>query len=961
MDRNGGIIRWSPHQSRDEFIKINLNNRVISLYEATGYARPGKFDYLRVSRHTNFPTISGYDWSPIVRGLVGIGTPQGEVRLLRLDDNSNAYLSLSLSLPRTCQAVAFNTTGLLAVGLDRVRHDAGLQIWDVNQRLADWNCSKPGWTVPGSTCEPMRKLDGSMSVTSVRFFEDTPQTLIFGVRNQALKICDLRDPNFTSISFPTRCNFNIAIDHLDTNYFASSTLDLPGLVIFDKRASSDRTNVAPRYIEAFEEEKLPWGAVLKLDRIIEGDKSISVKQLRFSREHSGALGVLSTSGQLQVLQTKKECVGPKSEVNTRSSPELLEIKRSYELERSRQNFSNKKTFEQRIVSFDWIYLRTLDLEPRIIGLQANGEFRIFQMPSTTSAHLLQMIPWSQPHELDDSFLEIPKYEDPKQRQESLGPLYANLAKFDIPIFGHNRYGTIKTRNDLASKIKSSIQSDDKKIISHRFFNLNKFEEIDMIGLARVGYLFDCQKNKLLVGNNMHLQDLWEWVSGAEKAAKEDGMLTGPLDLSYMGIYYVWTNQLGKKTKSRLISCAANPEPSQWEYLIAKLNKKKNRTSFDNVKTSKPHHRILCLAICGCYKTEAEVLEEIEALLATGDHAQAACIALLEELPELSITILKESGNEYLFLAMALDLKIKTKISSLLPESDWKKALDHDQSLSTNAYIRAIYRYISTGSWEAVSEEKRLPLRRRLALALRKFTDDKLTDWLEKEMQELTKNGNIEGIVLAGITDSIVPILSKYVEISGDFQTAILVLSFCYPRYIDEIQCDAWRDAYRFFLNRHKRFIERVKFDQGSIKKSQNRDGVTILKPSPRQVTIRCLNCDKMTANDLVHSNPSATMALDSSLNPLTIAGINAGLKCPHCGAGLPRCVVCLHHVLGQTRSYRQELSRDLSNSKPTTNFPCFCMKCKHVMHLDHAMLWFSKHVECPVPECYCRCNDMASR
>jgi hypothetical protein len=37
-----------------------------------------------------------------------------------------------------------------------------------------------------------RKLEASLSITSVRFFEDQPQTLIAGVKNQSVKIYDLR-------------------------------------------------------------------------------------------------------------------------------------------------------------------------------------------------------------------------------------------------------------------------------------------------------------------------------------------------------------------------------------------------------------------------------------------------------------------------------------------------------------------------------------------------------------------------------------------------------------------------------------------------------------------------------------------------------------------------------------------------------------------------------------------------
>lgn len=534
MERNEGIVRWSPNQSRDEFLRINLTSRVINLYEATGQAQPGKFDYSNISRHSNFPTISGYDWSPVVRGLVGIGTPHGEIHLLRIDDHSNACLTLPLKLPRACQAIAFNTTGLLAVGLDRVRHDSGLQIWDVNERLADWDSSKFGWNVPTLEIEPRKKLEGSMSVTSIRFFEDSPQTLIFGIRNQALKIYDLRgschlflirlfltkvDPNFTAISFHTRCNNNIAIDYLDTNYFASSTLDLPGLTIFDKRAAGDRSTASPRYIEAFEEERLSWGAVLRLDRVIEGDKSVSVKQLRFSREHSGALGVLSTSGQLQILQTKKEYVDPKFEENPPGSPELLEIRKSYELERPRPGSNSKRKAEQRILSFDWLYMRTRDLEPRIIGLQANGDFKIFQTPSTASAHLLQIIPWTQTYEPGETHLTLPRFKVPKQREEVLGPLYANIAKQNVPLYGLNRYGTIKSRMNLLSKIKTLIESEDRAVYHNRVTGFIPPKDYDMLGRAISGYLFDCQKNKTLTKNYPPLQDVWEWISGLDLTFK----------------------------------------------------------------------------------------------------------------------------------------------------------------------------------------------------------------------------------------------------------------------------------------------------------------------------------------------------------------------------------------------------------------------------------------------------------
>lgn len=201
MERGEAIVRWSPNSDRDEFLSINVGYPAINLYKATCLAIPGQFDYSVVSKHNDYPTVTAYDWSPRFGGLVAVGTKGGDVHLLRVDDGSNDSMVLPLKLQRSCQAVAFNTTGLLAVGLDRVRNDQCLQIWDINQRLSQWDPSKPGWQRYPPLIEPL-KLEPSVAVTSARFFEDQPQTLVVGVKNQSMRIHDLRGLSFFSPLFP---------------------------------------------------------------------------------------------------------------------------------------------------------------------------------------------------------------------------------------------------------------------------------------------------------------------------------------------------------------------------------------------------------------------------------------------------------------------------------------------------------------------------------------------------------------------------------------------------------------------------------------------------------------------------------------------------------------------------------------------------------------------------------------
>lgn len=75
------------------------------------------------------------------------------------------------------------------------------------------------------------------------------------------------------------------------------------------------------------------------------------------------------------------------------------------------------------------------------------------------------------------------------------------------------------------------------------------DQLDHVMLRRAinGYLFNPKTNKNVVTDDPWLQDVWEWIAGAEVAAQDDGMISAPLDLSYMGVYTIWMNLLGKET------------------------------------------------------------------------------------------------------------------------------------------------------------------------------------------------------------------------------------------------------------------------------------------------------------------------------------------------------------------------------------------------------------------------------
>ncbi|KAI2639562.1 hypothetical protein GGS26DRAFT_273716 [Hypomontagnella submonticulosa] len=1028
-----GLIKWSPNPANDTFLHVNLQHRVVQLYEPTGLAQPGGFDFKKSLKYDEIPPLTTYDWSPAHPGLVAIGTASGTVDLINLHSDSSSHLELPIRITRTCQAVAFNTDALLAVGLERVRNDQCLKIFDVN-RLTALDPSVP-WTSFEGSMNPVIGLEASISISSTKFFEDSPKVLVAGIKNQGIRIYDLRDPQGAVINYQTKCNNNLAIDYADQNYFASSSLDKPGLVIWDRRATS-RSSSSRFYLDAVDTDELPWGAALNVDKAIDvkdanlQERGSVIRSLRFCRDRAGLIAVLSRTGQLKVLDTRKEFIP--TELKSKDSPEVLEVRRSYELD---MNYTKDRK-DDRIVSFDWLNLESPALTPRAIVLRANGTFDILEKPSYTSEHLYKMIPWKAPHrglEAGGSYHSLMQFEA-TQYPTMVGSLNIDQAFKDKALFGSNKdsvnavvqeallspaptadpvydseASTEKLPELFATTSKTAEKLRDLRKYSKENFEVAKLQQqssikdldrsltdlslkgnglpsnrqlherllvstLDTKGFPKKAqvildhamllrskekYLFDYVANRDIVADDPWLRELWDWVAGAETAASDMGMVAQGIDFSYLGVCNIWTGDLGLTGTSRLAEGAKLPDAAVWEQCLQEINKRSRQPAYDGVETKKLAHRQAALWICGWGKSTDKHFSDYAKMLPSERNSSwytmATAHALFEGDFENAVQILKSASAEYpelYFVSLALQLKNQGD------KSLSKGQLDFDDAIAskTDPYLRAISSHIATNDWENIANQESLPLRERTFVALRYFDDAKLTQWLEKELRNATETGDIEAIVLTGITDKLVDIFAKYVAKFNDVQTATLVLSICSPRYINDYRCRAWRNGYRAYLQRHKAFMQRTKFEVESTKKSK-RAGIPTIMPPSRQIALRCVYCD---AEYELSKTGTGTVPppTQGQTNPLTANRINAGVSCPNCGRHLPRCVVCLETV-GVPRSDKPELSPD-PQIRLAARFPTFCLKCEHVLHLDHARLWFARHVECPVPECRCRCNFRAN-
>ena len=191
-----------------------------------------------------------FAWSPEVAydDLVAIGYSTGKVDLTRLEaTTSAANMTLSsgpsASLPvrnsRACNALAFCPTdsNYLAVGLDKVRGDSSLVIWDINTIIptlavkaeahsTTLTAARPQPLIPkgevgGRTdSRVLQQHAAAEVVSSVSWMPRSTSLLLAGVSHRWLRIFDLRSHTSHIHSIASKVQ-GIATDPLDEHRVGS--------------------------------------------------------------------------------------------------------------------------------------------------------------------------------------------------------------------------------------------------------------------------------------------------------------------------------------------------------------------------------------------------------------------------------------------------------------------------------------------------------------------------------------------------------------------------------------------------------------------------------------------------------------------------------------------------------------------------------------------------------------------
>ncbi|KAI4165335.1 MAG: hypothetical protein LQ342_001203 [Letrouitia transgressa] len=1011
-------IRWSSSSTLEEqqFLIADVNGRTFKhcrVKEAGGK----ELSHEILSTHHKVPAFRAFDWSPYDQALVAVGQWSGEATVIRLNEENAPALSLPIKHQRLCNAVTFGKPSLLATGLERVRNDFCLNIWDLTQRLL--SSSSAASSSSRSSAEPVRKFASSEAITSIKFFPVQSDTFVAGVKGTCIRIYDLRESTGSaSLQFPTTAVHNIQIDPLDENYFASAgTQKDTTIQIWDRRSGSSSL---PPNLGVSQNQQ---GPVLEFKETFEASVNATqpnIWSLRYCKGRSGYLGALASTGDFKIFETRK---GYSSEAHDVSEYETtfkqqhlsptaqqLDIKRVHHIEHAYDHPRYRRAGKTRIVSFDFTNLAGPRGRPCAILLRGDQSTEIYELNGAPSAFSISPLA----ELVSCSALSRPKASPklPLQRN-GLSEAYVtritpNGDRTIAQLSESLRHGLSLVSNGKSSANSTSANETKTQVPESKSSLLScgaPREDIDLSdqdakidirdALASFtlrrrrcteGYLFDCAKNMEIVADDRALCAMWEWIGRAKQIATE-GMMAEGLDLSYMGVYGIWNNDLGSERGARTLD--KPPSSGNVSHATKTLCEQLELQDFATAESAYPTHRRLCLYLCG-FGFPGEHLETtVNDFIGQNQTTKAAALAIIHNQPKLAFRALRSKSPSAALRELSLALAGFVKGNT---DETWNETVQDIASSLHDPYARAILAFVRSGSWMDVLAETSLPLRDRLAVAIMYLSDVDLTTYIASTTHKCISDGDIEGIPFTGLTAQSIPLLQTYISRTYDLQSAILAIAHTCPRYFQSPLVALWREEYRSQLNTHRLFIQRVQFDVQATKLSVPvNSSKPLLAPPARQVSLRCAHCEQNLDRNPAHAAATVVPAAANSGagavgGEVTAAGVpqklqmnqgsifgdsRSGTVCPKCGRHMPRCVVCMlwlgmpdpHSkagaagnaaaVAGAADEPGRKRGRDLMRE-----MCCVCRSCWHMSHVGHARDWFAKHKVCPVPGCGCRCSEL---
>ncbi|VEN38722.1 unnamed protein product [Callosobruchus maculatus] len=515
----------------------------------------------------------------------------------------------------------------------------------------------------------------------------------------------------------------------------------------------------------------------------------------------------------------------------------------------------------------------------------------------------------------------------------------NITSFSWHPTDYNRLLTIAlsgTIKDYKVVDRTSINWSAKSQIvwSHgpkflRYIDDSFFEDLSnrfkKRAVQRYGLQENLQKNSDLVKDNMTLANAWNWLHLTEKLSL-DGVLRDS-EYKHPGIAYILSKIDSEDNKSEEVIIP-------WSDL-----------GYPNCQGSAKYYRHddrdKALQLCSwpVDRNSPVLLDFLNLLERSGAYTRAAAVAIFNLKLPLAIDILTRSpdnseyGSSLNVVAMALSG------FSDDPNSVWRQNSVACITRMKDPYLKAMFCFLTTENYDysKVLNEKDVAVDDRVALACMYLPDSQLKEYMQSLLEELCKDGNLDGLLVTGNSANGLKLLQKYLNNTADIQSTALIAMRAFHENLESEMVKHWFENYRELLNHWRLYNERADFDimLASYK--------TDHKPQP-QVHVACNFCGK-SISAYIHEN----MEIKSQSK----SGITIKLTaCPYCRKPLPRCAICLMHM--GTAIPESEVTK----FNDFDNWFTWCQTCRHGGHAGHLSKWFEEHQECPVSDCTCRCDSI---
>lgn len=991
---SGTIVRalnWDAGYEQ-RFLATNPLGDEVTLYQ-THQEEPGTESNDLIKLHS-FNAVEHIQCLAYLRarlGWTGVGTMDGNVHIFDIMRPGSTPLRLRSKHNRPCNSLSFNDQQYLAASFDKSRQDNSLQVWDLAKHTQIF--TEFGDADDSYGLRPLHGYLVNEATLSALFnSNEASGMLLMAGSYKLLREFDLRDSSPTPIyQLATKCTKRLSLDLFQPHMFSSISED-GSLAIWDRR----------KLVSGSKWSVVLESPVLFFPKLI-GDSQrrglspcfrySSIRRGEFAAVYNGDLIRRWNTG---VVPRQTEKTNP---TFTSTSTVVSNLKsQSAQLYNPNEEslfvalVLDSKTDLPRVISFDYSPDTSSHTSTKFVCMREKG--LVFRMPVVESVESVDfnscnefsmagpegtLTRFSEDLPLIDKAPQLPQaspthddglYELRPELSEEVASTVEDQDSVSVP--SQVRAGALTYDEDVSPSKKQT--EEDVYVPLRKVLNISDVMRNDICSTTRLraeaGYGMDSEYNYDIlvesegVGASLLLRNTWKWIGLAKKSLEKGTMVKEGVDLGYVGILAMWKGheELGGQNRSSTHQYVSEEMFSNTvKAIVAGKGEKSAGISIFSTGEKKLQRK-LCLIVSGWYLTANEFDEKLEVLVSGGQVEKAAGWAVFHGDVSRAIKILSSSKKERLqLMSTAIAGYLAYKDSNVnLPWNDQCRKLSLELD---DPYLRAIFAFIADNDWWDVLDEHALPLRERLGIAVRFLSDKDLSVYLKRVADSVVARGELEGLILTGLTPRGIDLLQSYVDRTSDVQTAALIALLAVPRYFKDQRVDHWIDCYRELLNSWGFFKQRARFDVARTKASKTSAGTTTIRPYPRQIYLQCRQCQKnMSTPSSRAKNPTNPSLKMKQFNYRANHKNDNGFLnlCPHCGAPLPRCAICLLTLGSKISQPLDGTLQDVGISALAANFNnkfSFCLSCNHGYHAHHAEEWFSKHYVCPVPDCNCRCNS----